>query len=89
MENGARACLRTDNGWTAAHFAAESGRLSVLRLLHSLHAPIDKEDSSGDKPIRIAEIYGHEDCVRFLEKYDDSCILLPYTLDLRLHSVSM
>ncbi|KAI7805075.1 ankyrin repeat domain-containing protein 66 [Triplophysa rosa] len=68
MENGARACLRTNNGWTPAHFAAESGRLAVLRLLHSLHAPIDKEDSSGDKPIRIAEIYGHEDCVRFLEK---------------------
>ncbi|XP_056333410.1 ankyrin repeat domain-containing protein 66 [Danio aesculapii] len=68
VENGARACLRTDTGWTPAHFAAESGRLAVLRLLHSLHAPVDKEDSSGDKPVRIAEIYGHEDCVRFLEK---------------------
>ncbi|XP_073726015.1 ankyrin repeat domain-containing protein 66 isoform X1 [Misgurnus anguillicaudatus] len=68
MENGARACLRTDDGWTPAHFAAESGRLAVLRLLHSLHAPIDKEDSSGDKPVRIAEIYGHEDCVHFLKK---------------------
>ncbi|XP_048046422.1 ankyrin repeat domain-containing protein 66 isoform X3 [Megalobrama amblycephala] len=68
IENGARACLRTDNGWTPAHFAAESGRLAVLRLLHSLHAPVDKEDTSGDKPVRIAEIYGHEDCVHFLEK---------------------
>uniref|UniRef100_UPI003AADB641 ankyrin repeat domain-containing protein 66 n=1 Tax=Centroberyx gerrardi TaxID=166262 RepID=UPI003AADB641 len=67
VESGARPCLRTDHGWTPAHFAAESGRLAVLRLLHSLHAPIDKEDSSGDKPIRIAEIYGHEDCVRFLK----------------------
>ncbi|XP_071380613.1 ankyrin repeat domain-containing protein 66 [Centroberyx affinis] len=67
VESGARPCLRTDHGWTPAHFAAESGRLAVLRLLHSLHAPIDKEDSSGDKPVRIAEIYGHEDCVRFLK----------------------
>ncbi|XP_059376955.1 ankyrin repeat domain-containing protein 66 [Carassius carassius] len=68
IENGARACLRTDNGWTPAHFAAESGKLAVLRLLHSLHAPVDKEDSSGDKPVRIAEIYGQEDCVHFLKK---------------------
>ncbi|KAM3871172.1 ankyrin repeat domain-containing protein 66 [Diretmus argenteus] len=67
IESGARPCLRTDHGWTPAHFAAESGRLAVLRLLHSLHAPIDKEDCSGDKPIRIAEIYGHVDCVNFLK----------------------
>ncbi|MBN3314367.1 ANR66 protein, partial [Atractosteus spatula] len=67
IENGARPCLRTDSGWTPAHFAAESGRLGVLRMLHSLHGPIDKEDVSGDKPIRLAAIYGHKDCVKFLE----------------------
>ena len=70
IEHGARPCLRTEHGWTPAHFAAESGRLAVLRLLHSLHAPIDKEDCCGDKPVRIAEIYGHLDCVRFLKKYE-------------------
>lgn len=69
IEHGARPCLRTEHGWTPAHSAAESGRLAVLRLLHSLHAPIDKEDCCGDKPARIAEIYGHHDCVRFLKKY--------------------
>ncbi|XP_008289454.1 ankyrin repeat domain-containing protein 66 [Stegastes partitus] len=68
IEHGARPCLRTEHGWTAAHFAAESGRLAVLRLLHSLHAPIDKQDCCGDKPVRIAEIYGHQDCVKFLKK---------------------
>ncbi|XP_037652132.1 ankyrin repeat domain-containing protein 66 [Sebastes umbrosus] len=68
IEHGARPCLRTEHGWTPAHSAAESGRLAVLRLLHSLHAPIDKEDCCGDKPARIAEIYGHHDCVRFLKK---------------------
>ncbi|XP_064191262.1 ankyrin repeat domain-containing protein 66 isoform X2 [Anguilla rostrata] len=73
VENGARPCLRTDSGWTPAHFAAESGRLSVLRLLHSLHAPIDKEDSSGDRPTRIADIYGHKDCVEFLETAEVEC----------------
>ncbi|KAM4540666.1 ankyrin repeat domain-containing protein 66 [Fundulus diaphanus] len=73
IEHGARPCLRTEHGWTPAHFAAESGRLAALRLLHSLHAPIDKEDCCGDKPVRIAEIYGHQDCVRFLKKAEPEC----------------
>uniref|UniRef100_UPI0037E881AA ankyrin repeat domain-containing protein 66 n=1 Tax=Semicossyphus pulcher TaxID=241346 RepID=UPI0037E881AA len=73
IEHGARPCLRTEHGWTAAHCAAESGRLAVLRLLHSLHAPIDKEDCCGDKPVRIAEIYGHQDCIQFLKKAETEC----------------
>ncbi|KAM4771235.1 ankyrin repeat domain-containing protein 66 [Rhinophrynus dorsalis] len=73
IEYGARPCLRTDIGWTAAHFAAESGKLSVLRALHSLHAPVDFADVYGDTPRRIAEIYGHKDCVRFLETAEVEC----------------
>ncbi|KAA8581907.1 ankyrin repeat domain-containing protein 66 isoform X2 [Etheostoma spectabile] len=73
IEHGARPCLRTEHGWTPAHSAAELGRLAVLRLLHSLHAPMDKEDCCGDKPVRIAEIYGHRDCVRFLKKAEIEC----------------
>lgn len=68
IEHGARTGLRTEHGWTPAHFAAESGRLAVLQLLHSFHAPLDKEDICGDKPARLAEIYGHQDCFRFLKK---------------------
>ncbi|KAJ8288593.1 hypothetical protein COCON_G00012520 [Conger conger] len=73
VENGARPCLRTDSGWTPAHFAAESGKLSILRLLHLLHAPIDKEDCFGDRAIRIADIYGHKNCVEFLETAEVEC----------------
>ncbi|XP_043918564.1 ankyrin repeat domain-containing protein 66 [Protopterus annectens] len=73
IENGARPCLRTETGWTAAHFAAESGRHGVLRVLHSLHVPIDLEDLYGDTPRRIAEIYGHKDCVKFLEMAELEC----------------
>ncbi|KAM3929870.1 ankyrin repeat domain-containing protein 66 isoform 2-T2 [Leptodactylus fuscus] len=73
VEYGARPCLRTDTGWTPAHFAAESGKLSVLRTLHSLHAPIDAPDIHGDSPRRIAEIYGHKDCVKFLETAEVEC----------------
>uniref|UniRef100_UPI00398E9F99 ankyrin repeat domain-containing protein 66 n=1 Tax=Pristiophorus japonicus TaxID=55135 RepID=UPI00398E9F99 len=71
--NGSRSCLRTDTGWTPAHFAAESGKLSALRMLHSLHAPVDKADLYGDSPKRIAEIYGQKDCVKFLEIAEQEC----------------
>lgn len=67
MEHGARLVLRTEAGWTPVHFAAESGQLGVLRTLHSLHAPMDAPDLYGDVPRRIAEIYGHKACVKFLE----------------------
>ncbi|XP_048831320.1 ankyrin repeat domain-containing protein 66 isoform X2 [Brienomyrus brachyistius] len=73
LEHGAKPCLRTATGWTPAHFAAESGRLGVLRLLHSAHAPIDTEDCSGDRPLRIAQIYGHKDCVEFLKTAEEEC----------------
>uniref|UniRef100_W5JZ90 Uncharacterized protein n=1 Tax=Astyanax mexicanus TaxID=7994 RepID=W5JZ90_ASTMX len=62
IENGAQPSLTTDNGWTPAHFAAESGKLPVLRYLHSVSAPIDMEDCYGNRPVRIAKIYGHTDC---------------------------
>ncbi|KFW78942.1 Ankyrin repeat domain-containing protein 66 [Manacus vitellinus] len=68
VDHGARHCLRSDVGWTPAHFAAESGRLRVLRTLHSLHAAMDAADLFGDTPKRLAEIYGHQDCSKFLEK---------------------
>ncbi|XP_061600045.1 ankyrin repeat domain-containing protein 66 isoform X2 [Cololabis saira] len=73
LEHGARPSLRTEHGWTAAHYAAESGHLAVLRLLHHFHAPVDKEDSCGDKPARVAQIYGHHDCVQFLKKAELEC----------------
>lgn len=68
LEYGARPCLVTDVGWTAAHFAAESGHLNVLKALHASHAAIDAPDFFGDTPKRIAQIYGQKACVAFLEK---------------------
>ncbi|XP_051469406.1 ankyrin repeat domain-containing protein 66 [Apus apus] len=67
VDHGARHCLRSEVGRTPAHLAAESGRLGVLRTLHSLHAAMDVPDLFGDTPKRLAEIYGHRDCSRFLE----------------------
>ncbi|KAM6354760.1 ankyrin repeat domain-containing protein 66 [Podargus strigoides] len=65
VDHGARHCLRSDTGWTPAHFAAEAGSL------HSLHAAMDATDLFGDTPKRLAEIYGHRDCSRFLETAEE------------------
>ncbi|XP_022359653.1 ankyrin repeat domain-containing protein 66 [Enhydra lutris kenyoni] len=73
LEHGARPCLVTDVGWTAAHFAAESGHVNVLKVLHGLRAPIDAPDFFGDTPKRIAQIYGQTACVAFLEKAEPEC----------------
>nr|XP_033794786.1 ankyrin repeat domain-containing protein 66 isoform X2 [Geotrypetes seraphini]XP_033794787.1 ankyrin repeat domain-containing protein 66 isoform X2 [Geotrypetes seraphini] len=70
---GARPCLRTSVGWTPAHFAAQSGKLAVLKILHLEHAPIDLADFYGDTPKRIAEIYGNKECVQFLENAEVEC----------------
>ena len=58
----------TETGWTPAHFAAETGKLTVLRALHNAGISIIKKDNYGDRPKRLAEIYGHEECVHFLEQ---------------------
>ncbi|KAG7260175.1 LOW QUALITY PROTEIN: hypothetical protein CRUP_030928 [Coryphaenoides rupestris] len=76
LESGARPGVRTDTGRTPAHCAAEAGRLGVLRLLHALRAPVDLEDVSGDRPIRMAgKCYGHADCVHFLKTYVSVCLV--------------
>ncbi|XP_021248719.1 ankyrin repeat domain-containing protein 66 [Numida meleagris] len=67
LGRGARPCLRNAAGWTPAHCAAEAGRLAALRTLHAVHAPMDAADPFGDTPRRLAQIYGHAECVSFLE----------------------
>eukprot|EP00076_Gallus_gallus_P020086 XP_015140655.1 ankyrin repeat domain-containing protein 66 isoform X1 [Gallus gallus] len=67
LSRGARPWLRNAAGWTPAHCAAEAGRLAALRTLHAVHAPMDAADPFGDTPRRLAQIYGHAECVSFLE----------------------
>lgn len=56
-----------DMEWTPAHCAAEGGKIGCLRALHKSGVPLDKEDKYGDTPSRVAEIYGHTDCVFFIK----------------------
>ena len=66
LEHGAKGTARTTTGWTPAHCAAESNRIPALRALHAAHVPVDLQDKHGDTPRRIATIYGHHDCAKYL-----------------------
>ncbi|KAH9523443.1 Ankyrin repeat domain-containing protein 66 [Bulinus truncatus] len=68
LDNGASGKARTETGWTPAHFAAESGRITVLRALHTANVRVDRKDNYGCTPRRLAEIYNHQDCVKFLQQ---------------------
>lgn len=63
---GGRMDVVTDTGWTAAHFTCEQGKILALKALYNSGAPIDSEDEYGDTPQRLAEVYGHQDCVTFI-----------------------
>jgi len=66
LEKGAHPGLRSNTGWTAAHFAAECGRTHILRTLHQFNAPMDRKDFSGDRPHDVARVYNHKEAVEFL-----------------------
>ncbi|XP_032242307.1 ankyrin repeat domain-containing protein 66 isoform X1 [Nematostella vectensis] len=66
LEYGANPGAKMVGGWTPAHCAAETGRYNVLKVLVDHHAPVTLPDDSGDTPKRVAEIYGHTDCLELL-----------------------
>ena len=66
LDAGAKGTARTLTGWTPAHCAAESNRIPALRALHGAGIAIDLKDRNGDTPRRIATIYGHTDCAKYL-----------------------
>ena len=47
-------------GWIPAHCATERGSLALVSMT--------KKDFAGDTPKQVAEIYGHQDCLEFIEK---------------------
>lgn len=68
LVHGADGTAKTEFGWTPAHMAAETGKLTVLRALREAHVSLNVKDSHGDKPIDVAAVYGHHECVTFLHK---------------------
>ena len=66
LDYGAEGNSEMDMMWTPAHCAAEAGKVRSLRALNAADISVDIKDKYGDMPRRIAEIYGHQECVEFL-----------------------
>eukprot|EP00051_Salpingoeca_urceolata_P014654 m.186887 g.186887 ORF g.186887 m.186887 type:complete len:141 (-) comp18147_c0_seq5:71-493(-) len=63
---GADVAKQSRGGWTAAHCAAETGRLLVLRLLTDSSTECLRPDDHGDRPSQVAQLYGFSDTCAFL-----------------------
>ena len=61
-----------NQGWTPAHCAAENNHKDVLQLLYQYSADVLMCDENGDTPKRIAQLYGHLECVEYLESIESS-----------------
>ena len=68
LEHGADGEMRMAGGWTPAHCAAERGSLEILQALVQRGISVTKKDFAGDTPKRVAQIYGHQDCLQFIER---------------------
>ena len=56
--------------WTPAHCAAETGQMKVLKILNEYAADLSMIDENGDTPKKIAQLYGHIGCVKYLQSKD-------------------
>ena len=58
--------LKSENGYTALHAAAENGHLDVIRLLIEQGALIHARLDSGETPLELAKMAGQLDPVQLL-----------------------
>ncbi|XP_044164283.1 ankyrin repeat domain-containing protein 66-like [Acropora millepora] len=71
LEHGADGEMRMTGGWTPAHCAAERGSLAILQALVQKGVSVTKKDFTGETPKRVAQIYGHQDCLEFIESLEN------------------
>eukprot|EP00117_Sycon_ciliatum_P008869 scpid79454/ scgid11393/ Kinase D-interacting substrate of 220 kDa; Ankyrin repeat-rich membrane-spanning protein len=68
LDAGADPNAKLFGGYTPLHCAAESGALSVIRMLLNKGALADTADKYGDTPKRVAERFGHKECYECIAK---------------------
>ena len=69
LERGALIDVRTYEGWTALHYAANSNKVEFVRLLLEHGADVNARDEYGDTPSKLASRCGHHEIVRLLSEY--------------------
>ena len=62
----ARGAHVNKTGWTALHYAATNGHLTLIRFLLEQNAYIDAEAPSGTTPLMMAAHYGTPEAVKLL-----------------------
>ena len=68
LEHGADGEMHMAGGWTHAHRATERGSLAILQALVQRGLNVTKKDFAGHTPKQVAEIYGHQDFLEFIER---------------------
>ena len=66
IQNGADPSLKTKNGSSLLHFAAQSGNTGIINELSSLGLNIDLKDVYGKTPLTRAIKRNNTDAVKFL-----------------------
>ena len=66
LQNGADPFLKTNNGSSLLHKAAQGGNTSIINVLLSLGLDIDLEDVYGKTPLIRAKEKSNSDTVKFL-----------------------
>ena len=68
LVHGAEDEMCMAGGWTPAHCDAERGSLAILQAPVLRGVRLTKKDFAGDTNKQVAEIYGHQDCLEFIER---------------------
>jgi ankyrin repeat protein len=66
IDHAAKLDLRDKLGFTALHWAAERGRVEVMRLLLAARALVDVQNTQGITPLMLAASSGNVGAVRLL-----------------------
>eukprot|EP00607_Mallomonas_marina_P001302 CAMPEP_0182434302 /NCGR_PEP_ID=MMETSP1167-20130531/68979_1 /TAXON_ID=2988 /ORGANISM="Mallomonas Sp, Strain CCMP3275" /LENGTH=249 /DNA_ID=CAMNT_0024624009 /DNA_START=140 /DNA_END=889 /DNA_ORIENTATION=- len=66
IQSGADINMRTREGMTPLHYAADSGESSIVSLLIEAGADVNTQDVEGETPLSLAVTCEHEEVVRVL-----------------------
>lgn len=58
--------MKSKDGWTALHFAAEKGHVECVELLLREGAEVDARSLTGSTPLHLAAERGRKECMTLL-----------------------
>ncbi len=77
--------MRSDNGKTVLHYAAQGGHAELVAYLIQAGAEVDSANDAGETPLHYAAAMGHVDVLRILLDHDASVGVLDTGSNTPLH----